>query len=141
MTDLFATCLAAAGVEQPPVGGEDSVNLLPVLFGRVKSVRESYIMHSVHGFFSIRKGAMKYLACRGSGGWSQPNAKADDYLRLPIEQLYDLEQDPREQANLVRQRPEAVVKLRAELDAQILAGRTTPGPESKNDVPVKVEKE
>jgi arylsulfatase A-like enzyme len=141
MTDLFATCLAAAGVEQPPVGGEDSVNLLPVLFGRVKSVRESYIMHSINGFFSIRKGAMKYLACRGSGGWSQPNAKADDYLRLPIEQLYDLEQDPREQANLVRQRPEAVVKLRAELDAQILAGRTTPGPESKNDVPVKVEKE
>jgi len=141
MTDLYVTCLAAAGVAQPTMGGEDSVNLLPVLLGRTKSVRESYIMHSAFGFFSIRKGTMKYLVCRGSGGRSEPTAKTKDYLRLPIEQLYDLDQDPKEQANLVRQRPEAAVKLRAELDAQILAGRTTPGPESKNDVPVKVEKE
>ena len=141
MTDLYATCLAAAGVEQPAVGGEDSVNLLPVLFGRVKTVRESYIMHSINGFFSIRKGPMKYLVCRGSGGWSEPNAKTEDYLRLPIEQLFNLDADPKEQSNLVRQRPEDLKKLRAELESQILAGRTTPGPESKNDVPVKVEKE
>jgi len=141
MTDLFATCLAAAGVDKPSAGGEDSVNLLPVLFGRVPSVRESYIMHSIDGFFTLRKGSMKYLACRGSGGWSEPTAKNEDYLRLPIEQLYDLNEDPKEQVNLVRQRPEVVVKLRAELESQILAGRTTPGPESKNDVPVKVEKE
>ncbi|MFZ9201833.1 MAG: sulfatase family protein [Opitutales bacterium] len=135
-TDLYATCLAAAGVTPPPGGGEDSVSLLPVLRGETRSVRETYVMHSIDGRFAFRKGALKYLACRGSGGWSSPNAKDKDYLRLPPDQLFDLQEDPSEETNLARARPADVEKLWAELSAQVKAGRTTPGPASANDIEV-----
>lgn len=139
-TDLYATCLAAAGVSRP-AGGEDSVNLLPVLSGETKAVRESYIMHSIDGRFAFRKGSLKYLACRGSGGWSSPNAKDKGYLRLPPDQLFDLQEDPSEETNLARLRTSDVEKLWAELTAQVKAGRTTPGPVSTNDVEVEIKRD
>lgn len=140
-TDLYATCLAVAGVTPPLGGGEDSVSLLPVLLGEAKSVRESYIMHSIDGRFAFRKGPLKYLACRGSGGWSSPNAKDRDYLRLSPDQLFDIAEDPSEETNLARARPVDVEKLWAELTAQVKAGRTTPGPASANDVEVELKRD
>lgn len=135
-TDLYATCLAAAGVRPPVNGGEDSVNLLPVLTGEAKVARESYILHSIDGRFAFRQGSLKLLACRGSGGWGAPNSKDAGYGRLPPDQLYDLAEDPVESANLARSRPEEVERLWARLLEQVKAGRTTPGPASANDIEV-----
>lgn len=140
-TDLYATCLAVAGVTPPAGGGEDSVSLLPVLLGQAKSVRETYILHSIDGRFAFRKGPLKYLACRGSGGWSSPNAKDKDYLRLPPDQLFDLAEDPSEETNLARARPADVERLWAELESEVKSGRTTPGPASPNDVPVQLRRD
>lgn len=140
-TDLYATCLAAAGVTPPPGGGEDSVDLLPLLTGKAKVARDTYIMHSTDGRFALRKGSLKYLACRGSGGWGAPNAKDADYLRLPPDQLFDLADDPTEETNLVRVREGDVEKLWAELQGQVKAGRTTPGPASPNDVEVGIKRD
>ena len=134
-TDLFATCLSAAGVKVA-AGGEDSVDLLPVLTGKAKMARESYILHSIDGRFAFRKGTLKYLACRGSGGWSPPTPKDRDYMRLPPDQLFDLAEDPSEESNLARPRQAEVERLWAELAGQVKAGRTTPGPASPNDVEV-----
>lgn len=140
-TDLYATCLAAAGVTPPAEGGEDSVDLLPLVTGKVSSVRETYVMHSIEGRFAFRKGAMKYLACRGSGGWSSPNRKDADFGRLPPDQLFDLAEDPAEEINLARARPDDVERLWSELEAQVKAGRTTPGPPSPNDAPVELRRD
>lgn len=140
-TDLYATCLAAAGVVPPAEGGEDSVDLLPLLTGKVSTVRETYIMHSIDGRFAYRSGRMKYLACRGSGGWSSPNRKDADFGRLPPDQLFDLTEDPAEEINLARARPDDVEKLWLELEAQVKSGRTTQGPASPNDVPVQLRRD
>lgn len=140
-TDLYATCLAAAGATPPALGGEDSVNLLPVLLGEAKSVRGTYIMHSIEGRFAFRSGSLKLLACRGSGGWSHPLPKDPDYGRLPPDQLYDLAQDPAEEINLVRARPGDVERLWSQLESQVKAGRTTPGPASPNDVQVELRRD
>jgi len=138
MTDWYATLAAVAGLGRPAGGGEDSVNLLPVLTGRAASVRETYVTHSIDGSFSLRRGSLKYLATRGSGGWSEPNARTRGFGRLPASQLYDLAEDPREEENLAPARPALVASMREQLLAMVAEGRTTPGPSSPNDAPVKV---
>ena len=138
MTDWFATLAEVAGVTRGPRGGEDSVSLLPVLTGKAASARETYIMHSIDGAFALRKGSLKLLATRGSGGWSEPNARTKGIERLPANQLYDLREDPAESENLYRVRGDDAAELHEELVRQIKAGRTTPGPASPNDVEVRV---
>ena len=140
-TDLYATCLDVARVKTPAAGGEDSVSLLPLLKGESRVARTSYILHSIEGRFALREGSLKFLACRGSGGWGSPNRKDADYGRLPPDQLYDLAQDPTEETNLARARAPDVERLWAELLRQVKAGRTTPGPTSANDVEVAPERD
>lgn len=140
-TDIYATCLSAAGVGSTSQGGEDSVDLLPLLTGKAQSARQTFIMHSIDGRFAFRSGSMKYLACRGSGGWGPPTAKDAGYGRLPPDQLFDLTEDPAEEINLARSRPDDVERLWTELEAQVKAGRTTPGPPSPNDVPVELRRD
>lgn len=136
MTDWYATLAEAAGLGRPAKGGEDSVSLLPVLTGGASSVRDTYVVHSIDGSFALRRGGYKYLAARGSGGWSEPNGKTRGFGRMPSSQLYDLSEDPREEANLVSERPALAASMREQLVAVVKAGRSTPGPESPNDVPV-----
>ena len=138
MTDWFATFAEVAGASPGPKGGEDSVSLLPVLTGKAATARDSYIMHSIDGAFAFRKGPLKLLAARGSGGWSEPNATTKGFDRLPPVQLYNLAEDPAETENLARSRTDDAEDLRDELVRQVKAGRTTPGPAATNDVKVTV---
>lgn len=139
MTDWYATLAEVAGLGRPAGGGEDSVSLVPALTGRTDMpVRDHYVMHSIDGSFALRAGSMKYLAARGSGGWSEPNGKTKGFARLPAAQLYNLSEDPREQENLAPERPAVVASMREQLLAIVQAGRSTPGPPSANDVPVRV---
>lgn len=138
MTDWFATLAEVAGLPRPEKGGEDSVSLLPVLLGKSKEARDSYVMHSAFGSFALRRGQLKYLATRGSGGWSEPNGKTKGFNRLPEGQLYDLAADPKESENLIRERAQLAASMREQLLALVAAGRSTPGPASPNDVKVEV---
>ena len=59
------------------------------------------------------------LYARYQFGWSELTAVTHDryrYIRAPREELYDLERDPAERANLAEERPEARRTLRAALD-------------------------
>ncbi len=139
MTDWYATLAAVAGLGRPAAGGEDSVSLLPALTGKTDMpARDHFVMHSIDGSFALRVGNMKYLAARGSGGWSAPNGKTKGFGRLPAAQLYDLAEDPREEENLAAERPGVVASMRERLVAIVAAGRSTQGPASANDVPVRV---
>ncbi len=138
MTDWYATLAAAAGLVRPSQGGEDSVSLLPVLTGKASTARDSYVTHSIDGSFALHHGQMKYLATRGSGGWSEPNARSKGFARLPATQLYDLSRDPREEENLIRELPAVAESMREKLLEIVAAGRSTPGSTATNDVPVRV---
>lgn len=138
MTDWYATLAEVAGLPRPAMGGEDSVSLLPVLLGKATQARETYVMHSIDGSFALRRGAWKYLAARGSGGWSEPTAKTRGFDRLPPAQLYDLAEDPREQTNLIHEKPAVAASMREQLLGIVAAGRSAPGPASANDVPVRL---
>jgi len=135
LTDIMASCAGILGTHFPSNAAEDSVNLLPVLRGRKveKPLHEVVIHHSGSGHFSIRKGQWKLLLCRGSGGWSPPREAEAAKKKLPMLQLYDLANDPKESKNLHAQYPDKVKELVSELAKAFRNGRTTHGPRQQNE--------
>ena len=57
---------------------------------------------------------------------------------VPFVQLFDLAKDPHEDNNLAAVHPERVEQMVAILQEQVANGRSTPGPNLKNDKNVKV---
>lgn len=135
--DFLATFAELLEVTLPEDAGEDSVSFLPALLGTDEGpIRTSLISQSINGSFAIRDGQWKLALCPGSGGWSFPRPGHDEQNGLPALQLYDLSLDPSEQTNRVERHPDRVTKMKAEMEQAIARGRTTPGPDQKNDAEI-----
>ena len=135
--DFLATFADITGATVPAGMGEDSVSFLPVLLGAKESVRQGIVSQSINGSFAIRDGQWKLLLSAGSAGWSSPKPGPEE-AGLPPVQLYDLSKDPGERKNLQAEFPERVASMKAELEKLIARGRSTPGPDLANDVPVQL---
>ncbi|MDE0820961.1 MAG: hypothetical protein OSA95_07555, partial [Opitutales bacterium] len=61
-----------------------------------------------------------------------------DLLEAPFVQLFDLSADPHEDKNLAQENPDRVRRMVTLLKDQIASGRSTPGPELKNDKNVRI---
>ncbi len=133
LNDFMATCADILGVKLPANAAEDSVSILPALLGKdTAPLREAIVHHSINGSFAIRQGNWKLELCPGSGGWSAPRPNIDDASKLPTVQLYDLESDIGEKANLQDKHPEIVSRLTKLLEKYVAEGRSTPGPKQMN---------
>ena len=99
--DLMATFAAVLNAKLPAGAGEDSFNLLPLLQGEDRPVREHAVSCSMRGLPGLRHGTWKLIPGRGSGGWT----KGSD--QQPV-QLYDLAQDIGETKNLAAEHPQVV---------------------------------
>jgi len=132
---LLATCADVFGVSLPATAGPDSFSILPVLEGGEGSspTHPEVVQASVRGCFAIREGKWKYIACEGSGGWSEGGDG------MPA-QLYDMETDRAERRNLLRAFPQRAARMEELLRIAVLSGHTVPGRTGKNDVRVLVEK-
>jgi arylsulfatase A len=142
LNDFVATAVDAAGGELPAEAAGDSLSLLPVLTGTQgdKPVHEAIVHHSINGSFAIRQGPWKLLLCPGSGGWTAPTPGSKQAQGLPPVQLYNLAEDPAEKNNLQAQFPGKVKELRSLLQSYVERGRSTPGPELKNDRKIAIDK-
>ena len=131
--NLLATVADILKVEVPDDAGADSFSILPLLQGRINGepTHPYVIHHSTKGYFAIRQGKWKLVACQGSGGYS----KGDDGQPA---QLYDLEADPYEQVNLVRTNPQQAGYLADLLELAVANGRSNLGSRLANDVPVDI---
>jgi arylsulfatase A len=115
LVDLFATVADLLQQAVPQGAAEDSVSFAPLLFQPDAAwQRPAFVLHSIHGFFAIRDGGWKLLECRGSGGWSLPEAKVPK--DAPPMQLYNLTEDIAEERNLYHDRPDIVRALQEKLD-------------------------
>lgn len=142
LTDFMATCADVLGIKLPDNAAEDSVSLLPALFGKAdKPLHEAVIHHSVNGSFAIRQGNWKLELCPSSGGWSDPRPNTPAAKKLPAVQLYDLSADIGEKTNVEAEHTEVVDRLTRLLEKIVADGRSTPGAPQKNDVPIKLWKE
>lgn len=133
LTDFYATIADIFEDEVEDHVAEDSVSNLPIWLDKTagQAVREALVHHSINGSFSIRKGKWKLEMCPDSGGWSMPTPGSMPDTAPQI-QLYNMEDDVREQNNVVDQYPDVVKELRALLITTIVDGRSTPGLKQKN---------
>ena len=139
LIDLMATCADFLNVKLPDNASEDSVSILPALFGTDKApLHEAVVHHSINGMFAIRDGNWKLEFCPGSGGWSKPTDPMAKKQGLPPIQLYDLRNDIGEKSNVQAAYPEVVERLTKLLEKYVADGRSTQGAPQKNDVPVDI---
>ncbi len=127
LTDLMATVADLVDEPLPADAGEDSFSILPALLGRDigNPIREATVHHSANGLFSIRQGSFKLVDGRGSGGFTPP-AHYDPRPGEPAGELFDLADDPAEQNNLYRRRPDIVRQLKTLLEQYKAQGRSRP---------------
>lgn len=124
LVDMFATI--GALLDQPALSkeeaGEDSFNVLPALLGDSisKPIRSSMIVHSPNGNFAIRSGAWKYIEGKASPTLKKKIPRRDELVTA----LYNLQDDPSEQKNLLSERPEVVKRLAGQLEKQRNSGRS-----------------
>ncbi|MDQ8197886.1 arylsulfatase [Pelagicoccus enzymogenes] len=134
LNDLIATSSELTRIPLPPNAGEDSVSFLPALLGeQIESTRAGIVHHSFSGHFAYRLGKWKLCLAKASGGWTYPTEK-DAPPDAPPAQLYDLEVDPAETHNLYDTYPEVAERLLAQLNSDVQRGRSTAGPNLKNDI-------
>jgi hypothetical protein len=126
----MATCAAITGTVLPNDAAEDGYNMLPVWLGTQGGapVRRFMLQQTNLLEMSIRDGHWKYLDHKGSGGYPDrrkrnKNALKESGSELPG-QLYNLESDPGETANLYSRYPEIVKKMKTQLDAFKSSGRS-----------------
>ncbi len=133
LSDLMATMADILGVALKEDEGVDSVSNLPLwLNPDGPEVRQDIIHQSIDGSLSIRIGHWKLEMCPGSGGWSNPRP-GEEAPNAPKFQLYDLDADISEKKNVIVEHPDIAEHMRAILKEHVLRGRSTPGPEQKNN--------
>lgn len=127
--DLLATIAAILDRPLPADAGEDSFSLLPLLRGGQEPIRRHAVSCASSGVPGFRDGPWKLIL---SAETQSPDAES-----APTVQLYDLATDSGERINLAERAPERVTAMRAEFEGLIRRGRSTPGPDQRNDVTVR----
>jgi choline-sulfatase len=117
--DLVPTLAAAARLEVP--AGLRGRDLAVAASGRGPLAPQGIYAEALYPYYHF--------------GWSELLSLTDDryrYIKAPREELYDLERDPDEQANLAKERVQAATALRSALDA-LVAGRDIDAPTAVSD--------
>ena len=124
LVDIYATL--AAMIDHPlrpdEDVAEDSFNVLAAMLGtsHEKPLRPSMIVHSPNGNFAIRRGPWKYIE-------GKPSPTLKRVLRRDelLVQLYNLQDDPGEQSNVVNDHPDVVKRLATLLEEQRTSGKSS----------------
>ena len=117
--DLVPTLAAAARLEVP--AGLRGRDLAVAASGRGTLAPQGIYAEALYPYYHF--------------GWSELLSLTDDrysYIKAPREELYDLERDPDEQANLAKERGQAATALRSALDA-LVAGQNIDAPTAVSD--------
>ena len=117
--DLAPTLLDLAGIVDRD--GMEGLSLLPAIFGlRAGNYDEIYLSEAT---WQVKRGIR-------TARWKFIDSLEPDQHGRPMQELFDLEADPREQHNLVDREPEQARELKQRLDAWVArrleaTGRTT----------------
>lgn len=109
--DLFATCLALAGVPRPQDRIIDGQDIMPILVEAAPSSHDSLLFYNTRALVALRHGQWKYhrrYTTENSGYW-------------PLKQgpfLFDLSVDPNESYSLIESEPELAAEMAALFEAR-----------------------
>jgi uncharacterized sulfatase len=102
--DVFATCLAAAGLPLPADRTIDGANMLPVLKGEAPSPHETLFYYRGTALQGVRQGDWKYLRRHMTDNGSYASRRQGPFL-------FNLERDPNESYSLIESEPEVAARL------------------------------
>lgn len=117
-TDLMATFADILESNLPKDAGEDSFSLLPVLTGEQsedEAIRPPVVSISSRGVRTIQDGQWKLVEALGSGGFTEP-VFVEPGAGNPEGQLYNLDEDLKEENNLWNEHPGVVDRLKGLLN-------------------------
>ena len=120
---MYATI--AAVIDQPVPAdedvAEDSFNILPAILGTPspEPLRSSMIVHSPNGNFAIRSGPWKYIE-----GKASPTLKRISRRDELTAALYNLNDDPAEQNNILSEHSDIANRLTDMLNEHRNSGRS-----------------
>ena len=102
--DIYATCLAAAGIPLPTDRVIDGQDLLPVLKGEASSLHDTFYYYKGKRLVGVRHRKWKYLRrhMTDNGGYA-------GLSQGPF--LFDLDTDPDESYDLIESEPEIAASL------------------------------
>lgn len=119
--DIMATLANALNFQLPTEAATDSINLLPLLDGKVKQVRTTHVHNTFKNKFAIRHGQWNlvvgkdgYVSKRDSDWETRHDYPPDDETKF---ELYDITADPGQRYNLATKHPEIVNDLKSRLDS------------------------
>ena len=116
LNDLIATCVDLLGATLPDNAGEDSVSLLPYLLGSAtQPIREATIHQAPQGL-AIRQGPWKLI-----------------FHETGERELFNLQADISETTDVSAENSAVVDRLTKLFQSYIDRGRSTPGPQQKNE--------
>lgn len=158
LNDLMATFAEIADHQVEPEHAPDSISFAKILRNhKFDTQRNNLIMQSAMESFVIRDGYWKLCLAPGSGArgtrgnspvpenaWPAAmnefgkQASRNDFLKPPFLQLFNLKNDPHEDHNLASKYPDRVDNMVSILKLQIERGRSTEGPQLKNDKVVNI---
>ncbi|MDE0102076.1 MAG: arylsulfatase [Bryobacterales bacterium] len=153
LNDLSATLADITGIDLAADEAVDSVSFLPLLEDpSAEGSRETLVMQSPLAF-ALRYRQWKLTFTPGSGARGQWGTRPDparawgdarrsfgavpteaDLRRPPFVQLFNLDRDVGETTSVASEHPAIVERIASILDDSIARGRSTPGPDQRNDV-------
>lgn len=131
LSDFFATIADVLDYKLEDNMAVDSVSNFSCWNGVYEAIRDTTVHQSCDGSLALRQGKWKLEMCPGCGGWREKKA-LEDYENKPRFQLYNLEEDIRETANVIEHYPKVYESLRKELVEIVLNGRSTLGKVQEN---------
>lgn len=127
--DLYASLAALVSSTPPEGAAADSQNHLDVLLGEATEGRSSLVQQNLNSTLSLISEGWKYLSPSSAPEleyWTQT-----ELGNSPTPQLFNLQEDPREEHNLAKEYPERLKEMAARLE-QIIQ---TPGGENPQKEP------
>jgi arylsulfatase A-like enzyme len=147
--DCLASFAAITGQALGPDDGPDSFNVLPAWTGTPERPVRDHVVLAPHkkANIALRKDRWLYIGAQGGGGFigkpgehtlggpaalqfaGEVNSDVENGRikpDAPAEQLYDLDADPRQSRNVVRENPEVTSRLKALLNDCQTKPRTAP---------------
>ena len=116
LVDTYATVADLLGEQlpAPDAGGPDSISFLPLLRDPAAAgPRDSMILHNAKGVFAIRPGPWKYIEGEPFGQVPAAQRKNNPEYHA---QLYNLQDDPGETRDVLKQFPDHAQRLAALLE-------------------------
>jgi arylsulfatase A-like enzyme len=131
LTDMLATFAGVVGAPLPDGAGPDSFDMSPALLGKegTRPIRPGCVHDSMMGrMFAMRSGEWKLILGQGGGGigrgWGKNPGIEHHGASGPAFQLYNLDEDLREERNCIEKYPGIARGLVAELEAIRAEGRS-----------------